>query len=195
MKSTLKLITLIILFLTHINANATGFGFYTTAANSGDATWDHWNNGSHSDTGIDQKEFGIMLDTAVARDKLYNYRLQIAFSDVSYDGADYDGISLMNTFGFGIVRTQSMRLWIGPQIGFKGLDAKNQPRSISGTEFGMATGLNYHISPKISLTAEAGIRAGISDEGDNNDGTDYFDVDEKRYFINIGILFRINDDF
>ena len=187
----LKGICFIALTCLSFNANATGYGFYTTALHSGNADWSNGN--STSDTGYDRREFGLMLDTAVAEDKLYNYRLQVAYVEASYDGAEFTGSTITNTFGFGLVRNTDMRIWIGPQIGHKRTDNKFS-QSISGFEYGAAVGINYHINPTLSFTGESGIRYGNSYAYDKQDvNTDQ--VGESAFFINIGLLYRFNDNF
>lgn len=188
----LKGLYLLALACLPFSANATGYGFYTTANNSGNAHWSS-NGNSLYDTGYDRREFGIMLDTAVAKDKLYNYRLQVAHVAATYDGAEYTGSTFTNTFGFGIVRNTDMRIWIGPQIGYKSTNNKSS-LSISGFEYGAVVGLNYHISPTLSLTGESGVRYGYSFAYNQQDINTH-QADERATFINIGLLYRFNDNF
>lgn len=180
------------LMFTHINASAKGFGIYGSTTNSGDADWDNWNNSSSVTTGIDRKEYGFVFDTAVAKDKIYNYRLQVGHVEASYYGIKYSGETIINTFGFGIVRTQDLRIWLGPQIGMRVLKSKTQASDNGGIEYGAVIGMNYHVSPSISLTAEAGRRFSLATV--NGAGSDY-DLKEQRNFVNLGVMYRFNDNF
>ena len=104
-----------------------------------------------------------MLDTTIAEDRLFNYRLQLALVDSSYDNLDLDGIAVTNTFGFGVVRTSVIRVWVGPQLAFKVLEGKgNSDAVLVGLELGPAVGINIHIASSMSIVAELGYRFGSS---------------------------------
>ena len=197
--NTLKIVSFMALSLIYTNANAFGIGLYTTLTNSGDADWEHTSFNSTVNRDLDQKEIGFMLDTAIATNRLFNYRLQVAITDVSYDNIEMDGFVLTNTFGFGVVRNSDLRFWIGPQVGFKYLES-NDDTDIELVTFdlGAATGLNYHIGSNISLTAEAGYKLGyggavINSSSTSSDDFDY-DINENRLFVNVGLLFRFGRD-
>jgi hypothetical protein len=122
-------------------------------------------------------QFGMLFDTCVAKDRLFNYRLQIGLDlsnasfydeDLSQD-ADINiwQLSFINTFGFGMMRNESMRLWVGPQVGF-GLGfepnfVQDSYYSNTGDFFefdifvGFSFGVNIHLGETISLCADAGL--------------------------------------
>lgn len=201
MKNTLKIVSFMVLSLIYTNANAVGIGLYATLTNSGDADWENTSFNSTDNRDLDQKEFGFMLDTAIATNRLFNYRLQLAIVDASYDNIEMDGFVLTNTFGFGIVRNSDLRFWIGPQFGFKYLESNDTTDiELVTLDFGAATGLNYHVGSNISLTAEAGYKLGYGGADINSSSTSSstsdFDVDinENRFFVNVGLLFRFGRD-
>lgn len=200
MKNTLRIVSFMVLSLIYTNAYAFGIGLYATLTNSGDADWENTSFNSAVNKDLDQKEFGFMLDTAIATNRLFNYRLQLAIVDVSYDNIEMDGFVLTNTFGFGVVRNSDLRFWIGPQVGFKYLESKdNTDIELVTFDLGAATGLNYHLGSNISLTAEAGYKLGYGGATDNSStssSTDDFDYDinENRFFVNVGLLFRFGRD-
>jgi hypothetical protein len=109
----------------------------------------------------DQFGGGFALDTAVAKDTLFNYRLNVGyqFTDRMYEGSfsglprkvESHGFSLNNIFGFGVYRSELMRVWLGPSIrfstnfhsdfdGFLG-DVDVATIGVGG---GLATGINFH---------------------------------------------------
>ena len=63
-----------------------------------------------------------MFDTAVAQDKFFNYQLNLGYDEFTnkLPGSSRDlklgGLMISNSFGFGIVRTDGFRLWMGPEI-------------------------------------------------------------------------------
>ena len=67
---------------------------------------------------------GFLMDTAVAHDSLFNYRLSMGFSFVDYEEkhklfkADGYGFQMKNTFGYCLLQSSSFRLWIGPTLHF-----------------------------------------------------------------------------
>lgn len=201
MKNTLKIVSFMVLSLIYTNANAIGIGLYTTLTNSGDADWENTSiNSTVINRDLDQKEFGFVLDTAIATNRLFNYRLQLAIVDVSYDNIDMDGFVLSNTFGFGIIRNADLRFWVGPQVGFKYLTSKDDNDiDLITFDLGAATGLNYHISSNISLTADLGYRlgyGGASDSSNTSSSNEDFDynINENQFFVNVGLLFRFGRD-
>jgi hypothetical protein len=124
---------------------------------------------------VDAKGFGVMLDTNLSGQNVFNYRLSIGYNelDISYGNdfysVDLDGhrITIDNTFGFGIVKAENIRLWIGPQVH---LDFSSWDETIGGTYLekdnvnvigygvGVVTGANFHIPRVGSICPELGIR-------------------------------------
>jgi len=68
------------------------------------------------DTESDYKTrmIGVMLDTNVARDSLFNYRLNISLDENEINFGRFkdklDGYVMDHTFGFGVLRNQNVRL-------------------------------------------------------------------------------------
>jgi len=67
--------------------------------------------------------FGLMYDTNVGENKLFNYRLGLEYIKVGIDSIQGNTSStsnsrfdIVNTLGFGVVRTENIRFWIGPRI-------------------------------------------------------------------------------
>ncbi|HPV42531.1 MAG TPA: hypothetical protein PKX40_15235 [Spirochaetota bacterium] len=178
-------------------AMAVGLGFYFHG--EGNKTWETrrlWDYGY----GLGG---GFVLDTSVARNYVFNYRLNI---DASYFGVRYRGhgirLNCTHTFGFGFIRTETLRVWMGPQIliGYndvsRGLDANA----------GLALGMNVHLNSMLTLALDMGIRGGVTFYQqyvyENLGGNVYRSghVISARdasvgLFCNVGFLFRIGDNF
>jgi hypothetical protein len=63
---------------------------------------------------------GLILDTNLAYDRIFNYRLKLGGEQNSVEREaeiKMTRLSMDHVFGFGVVRTRSVRLWFGPQIG------------------------------------------------------------------------------
>lgn len=114
--------------------------------------------------------FGLAYDSNPNGDGVFNNRLDVGYvhtwaSDTVAPGrsdsfdVDYEmnGLSINNAFGFGVVRRENFRLWLGPAIGL-GLDfldtdaGSAKVLSIGG---GPQIGMNFKVSERflIALTA------------------------------------------
>ncbi|MBN2040635.1 MAG: hypothetical protein JW864_11355 [Spirochaetes bacterium] len=154
---------------------------------------------------------GFILDTAVAADRFFNYRLNVGYSmiDIANDDSEDASLSgydfhIYNTFGFGIVRTEKIRFWLGPQIGFGMISAESD--SDDDEDYGefvtffasaaIAAGMNIHISNSVSIGLDAGYRAASHAGYLTTDYDDYeISGSGKEIFGNVSILFRINDKY
>ncbi|HXC49550.1 MAG TPA: hypothetical protein VN634_01580 [Candidatus Limnocylindrales bacterium] len=210
------------------NARAAGYGAYFEYANVFDGKFTNGCDGCdfNGDSDIDYEEdhygVGFTFDTAVAMDKLFNYRLSVGYEHVSadykvkIDGAkfssdeDGDGIAVDSAFGFGLVRNSRMRLWIGPAVRLS-TDFFTPSGYSDYFDFaigaGPEIGLNFHVNDRISLGMTAGyqILYSLSVTDDNSsycDGHghcydyDYDSIDgyEQMAFIKLVMLFRTADD-
>ncbi len=63
----------------------------------------------------------LVFDTSVAKDRVFNYRLGLGADSFSYNNLSRSKnlfrANIVNTFGLGFVRTEDLRVWIGPQFG------------------------------------------------------------------------------
>jgi hypothetical protein len=152
-------------------AGATGWGAnFTYGHRSGDL--------SSGDIGLDvdwkSNDFsaGFTLDTAVAKNKLFNYRMNLnyerAIIDLDFNGLKLsdiksNGLAMDHIFGFGIVRNRSMRLWLGPavRIAVSGV-SQGLVNAIQGdVGVGAIAGLNIHLGD----VATAGVTVGYQYNG------------------------------
>lgn len=162
--------------------------------------------------------FGIVLDTKIARDGLFNYRLNLGVINGSntYEGGTeqngYKYYTLDNSFGFGVVRTSWLRLWIGPQIRIAYMNMEDNSNGytekINGVGFGFAPviGANFNFGPVFTAALDLGFRfssyAGTWDYEGYNEYSGYYDTwnesftrSENMFFINFSLLFRMGDNY
>lgn len=114
----------------------------------------------------------VIFDTAVAKDRLFNYRINIDCSsvvtqkDLIYANFSYsiNRLTVANTFGFGFIRTPLMRIWAGPQFALS-YEFKNKNSTIFDSriynKIGTVVGLNLHAGKDMTFTFEAGFRTGF----------------------------------
>ncbi len=109
----------------------------------------------------------LTLDTAVAEDLLFNYRLnfdcETSYSDSAFYGSPYNINRFMctNTFGFGLIRTRFVRLWLGPQL-MSSYEFRSHDNYVSDAavynKLGAVAGINIHANERITFSVETGLR-------------------------------------
>lgn len=122
---------------------------------------------------------GLVLDTNLASDQLFNYRMELGFTNLhsSYQQEEPDIVAqllverltgtffpinkketywensfLLTTihyFGFGVVRTKTVRFWLGPQLTIGGMLTNNKGFYAG---LGLALGLNINIGEVFTLS-------------------------------------------
>jgi hypothetical protein len=114
----------------------------------------------------------LTLDTAVAEDRLFNYRLNIGCTTTTADSgfpsvnAYYrvNRFTWENTFGFALLRSSRLRVWAGPQISlcyeFKSTD-KSVCDAMLFNRLGPVVGININTSNDVTVSLETGFRTGF----------------------------------
>lgn len=136
---------------------------------------------------------GLALDTAVAEDTLFNYRLQLGYARVSFEHGDTDGnrFEMRHIFGFGVLRTKEVRLWLGPQIGLYYDDESYA--SYVGANIGPALGVNVQFGPVVSLAVTAFGGYGAYTNTSRNDDSSKDHGTEWQAGVNLAVLFRFGE--
>jgi hypothetical protein len=150
---------------------------------------------------------GFVLDTNVARDRLFNYRLNVGYQRSSrhFDGLedeDSNGLSLNNTFGFGFYRTPQLRLWAGPAVRINvdifdtgGSEFDVIDYSIGG---GLQAGVNFHTGDHFTVSLAVGYGymyvSKFFDPSDKERSSHSFAGGEHLVNVGISILFRMPGD-
>ena len=129
---------------------------------------------------------GFVFDTNIGKDKDFSYRLNLEYSLADLDDSSrlYSSsfskhkYSIVNTFGFSVYHSRYVRFWAGPRLNFQyehvssSSNIRNQ--NSYGIGLGIATGLNVHLGPKVSLGLDVDYH-GVSMIGGENyrtyDGT------------------------
>lgn len=192
------------------SAAALGLGtYYSLGWGDGEIEYDDYYNSNDTidiDTDHKNRAIGFVLDTNVAKDSLFNYRFNVAIDAIEIEserGIDIeaDGFAMDHTFGFGVLRTPQVRLWIGPQINLSyyheeydhdGNYYYDNDFDLFGFGIGPAMGVNFNIGELFTLTATHGYKFTWLFGSDFRD--DFYGY-EGQYYINFGILFRINDAY
>jgi hypothetical protein len=200
-------------------AHAAGFGLYgSVGGGSADWTVDDWSSTDldfTKDTG--HVNFGMMMDTAPARDKLFNYQLSIGYdrfrntNGEAWGAADFEGFVISNCFGFGALVSPTIRFWMGPELRVTWLDGhpdqyKDYKIDLFGFGFGPVMGLNINFGDAQTLALKVGYQImnyvgegeGEFDHATNSaslysNSYDY-DIKEKMVYFTVGFMFRSTGD-
>ncbi len=200
------------LLLPSVTAFAAGYGAYFEYARGRELEYE-WNDVKLPKIDEDSIGFGFAFDTAVAKDKLFNYRLNVGYQWIRHDypsefgilqdhEIEMNGLTIDNTFGFGIVRNRVMRLWLGPalRLGFLFYDVADVDFFEFRLGIGPQLGVNFHLGDRVSLGITGGyqyvILAGTNDELiDTNDTyDDAFTGSEHLIGVKATVFFRSAGD-
>jgi len=186
------------------NAFGLGLGVYFEGA-GGTLDWkveDDFGNEIDVDGDSKKAAFGFVLDTAVAANTVFNYRLNVGLTrfDADFDGDDetleMGGIAVDNTFGFAVYRSELVRLWLGPQlrIAYYHGEFEDSGFEVDIAEVGIApvVGVNLNFGRTFTLAFSGGYRFlgyGGTDEDDED-----IRGSGREAFGNLSLLFRLGDD-
>ena len=202
------LIVLLVFGFMAPQASAIGLGGYFSVG-SGSGEWDAEDEDDNEwdietdDTG---SGFGFVLDTAVAKDRVFNYRLNIGYERKDYEDEngntlEIDNFVVVNDFGFGVVRTPQIRLWLGPELkitsGSGEIDNNDDFEvDLVSVGIGPVVGLNVHVGKLVTLGFKTGLLFESivgKGEDDTRDYTVDYTGDDTYFYFNFAIIFRIND--
>jgi hypothetical protein len=208
-RSIILIITAIGMLAFSDSTRAGGFGFYVQAG-GGNAEWeaDDLRGDFDFETDAGHAGLGVVYDSNVSRNTLFNYRASLGYESVVHDPDNgWDDIKLNSyvldqDFGFGLYRTTDMRFWIGPELRIS--YSQGSPEDDDDLEFklwgfgvGPVAGINFHMSRKVSLCLKAGLLA-ISYAGELEDDRDR--INDETYvmsqgyaFFNFSLLFRFGE--
>ncbi len=217
----IKKIILTFLVLIPLSLNAGGLGIYVPMSFAENSSANYKSDYStYSSLYVpdytsktDYKEsagIGFVFDTNVQKDKLFNYRLGVEFlnrvvQDVNgtacTDNCDYGlRVNIVNTFGFGIVRNENIRVWVGPRINIA-YNSDNGNASRTELELGIAPviGINVNLGKVISLSFDLDYRiAAISGStyfSSNSYSTGSYSGTTQGATARLYLIFKIGDGF
>ncbi|MFC1849414.1 hypothetical protein ACFL27_04310 [candidate division CSSED10-310 bacterium] len=201
--TTIFCLSLILLW--GIQAEAFGLGYNVPLA-VGSADWDNDTYQNEQDYDTEHVGFGLVIDTNLAGDHVFNYRFTLSYQRVNHEkkisfwesGAErsitlekeFEGYEFGHTFGIGVLRTPIIRFWLGPEIRFARYEIEEQfedDDNFYGFGIGPTFGLNINPGSLITLSVKTGYMM-MSYIGDELN-------DEELLFLNFGLIFRIRDSF
>ena len=179
--NTFKKLAISLLLAMPMVASAAGMGIYVPigVSNSSSVTGDYYNNTTDRDYDT-TAGFGLAFDSNIGKDKLFNYRLGLEYTKMPIENSsvEYDRYNMVHTFGFGVLRKEMVRLWVGPRINIAMNGYSNGPYTDVAFEFGIApaVGVNVNLGPVVSLGFDADYRfAGLAGAWEYNGVYSYDD--------------------
>lgn len=171
-----------------------------TAEDDYGRTWDCERDSGHT-------EAGLVLDTTVAKDRLFNYRLNLGYQKLGFEKGnsklEMEGFVMRHVFGFGVLRNKDVRLWLGPQLsfswssgGYEGVS--NFDVNLFGVGIAPVIGVNFNLGPVVTLALDGGYWF-TKYFGTGESTSTYYDrdysVSEQTPFVNFSLIFRIGDKY
>ncbi len=188
------------LFALSAHSNAAGFGLYAVQG-AGDADFTgYYYNDISMDT--EQSAFGLVFDTNLSKNRVFNYRLGIERGTTSYKNADevkLDENAITHDFGFALVREENLRAWIGPELRVaiqSGQDSSGNDWNGGSLGLGPAVGMNWNLRHGLTLFAKASLifSYGFMDIDDYGGWFhESYDVSQRSVFMNFGVAFRFKE--
>jgi len=223
--SKMKKLALSLLLTMPLVGSAAGMGVYVpfSIGDSASVTVSEDNFDTDYDTDIDYKSaagIGLVFDSNIGKDKLFNYRVGIEYQKTSRDTysdeygsgsctqfCDMTRLNLVQTFGFGVLRTKMVRLWVGPRINiawnYQSTDYNTGYYTNTYTEaafeFGVApaVGVNVNLGKLVSLAFDVDYRfagvVGAYDDGELDSGT--YSGGTTGTTARFSVLFRFGETF
>jgi hypothetical protein len=182
------------------DAGAAGFGIYGSAGDGGSSTWTDDSTPGNFKVDATHKGAGFVFDTAVAQDKFFNYQLNFGYDSFQNKSAttgnelvELSGLMISNSFGFGMVRTEAFRMWMGPEIRLAWPSGSNitGDYDLFGAGVGPVLGMNFNLPGTVTFGVKLGYQF-MTYNGTRDTTMSSYDVKikEKLLYINLGILFR-----
>lgn len=160
----------------------------------------------HFDFDANKYGVGFVVDTNVAKDRVFNYRFALGYQhherefDNGVEG-EFNGITMNHAFGFGLYRGRALRVWAGPSIRLSADVLHEDTDDLHVVDFsaggGFQVGLNAHTDDRFSLAisfAYQYLYVGEVMFWEDYDDTDHFNGREHLCTLNVSFLFRSEGD-
>lgn len=197
-----KIKTILLLTALAISLNAGGIGVYIPYSlgieKDGIITDNNYLEYDYNYKLKNKSGLGIAFATNLGKANTFGYKfaLELTHPQSENSSIEKDKYRMTNTFEFGIIKTQAIKIWLGPRI-ILGVEAHE---SSSGLEIGVAPaiGIHYNISNYLALTLDLDYKftANIGDYYDANDEiiASYAGT-ENGSTVRFGVFYKFNEKF
>ena len=209
-------ILLLALLLLPLSLNAVGIGVYIPLSFAEESSVNYTS--TYYDKGYSQNRnykpstgFGLVFDTNIQKNRLFNYRLGVealhrTVNDINNTQCtnncnESTRVNIVNTFGFGIVRNEKIRVWVGPRINvaFHIGSGRNEYYRHE-LEFGVspAMGANIDLGKAVSLSFDLDYRMAVitgSYGASNSSSSINYDGTTQGATARLYFIFKLKDGF
>lgn len=199
--------TLIIIPFAAATADASGLGFYV-GGGSGDSDIDTgpnwWSITNSNKSDVELGSAGLVFDTNLSEDRVFNYRLELGRGNYTLKdfpkGVESEiGQTVMtHDFGFGIMRTKAVRLWLGPEIRLTKIndEVNGVDYDMRGFGFGLAIGLNINVLDPVTFALKASfLNQTLNGDIYNGSVTEDISIDDDITMVTAAVIFRFGEKF
>jgi len=188
----MKKLALALLLSVPMMVHASGMGFYIPVSVGDTSNLTVSEDGLYADYDMTQNYastagIGLVFDSNIGKDKLFNYRVALEYQSTTVDSTEAAGstedcntyhcekirLNFVQTFGFGVLRTETVRLWVGPRINMAWNSRSDSTDIGSGYTFteseyalelgiAPAVGINVNLGRLVSLGADLDYRYAIA---------------------------------
>jgi len=201
----------IIMMFGAASAHASGLGFYVSGG-SGDSDIDSgyywWSIANSSSSDIETGSVGLVFDTNLSEDALFNYRLELGKGTYTWKkfpaGKEhkFDQTVMTHDFGFGLLRTEAIRLWLGPEIRISKINDEvgGYDLDMMGFGVGLALGLNINVVDPVTIAIKASfLNQTMNGDVANDPGTglisEDISTDDNITMVTAALIFRFGERF
>lgn len=162
MKFNYKIISIII-FLSSIVGNVYGINI-GTKGNYESTAIENTKKMINQEPPTELKSIDITLDTSTDVKKLFSYRMKLSFDLDNLDigtiqdltKIEVSNYKIHNSFGFGIIRKENLRLWIGPHLSLVNTSSELIEFGRIDVGVGASMGLNLQFDDNTLITIDVG---------------------------------------
>lgn len=110
-------------------------------------------------------DIGLAFSTNIGKDKLFGYTVALELKTpepTEGDGTSFTRYDMLHSFEFGVLRTETVRLWVGPRINLASISYEKDDYNRNGVEFGAAAalGVNVNFGEYFAITSSLDYKMG-----------------------------------
>ena len=207
----------LLMLLLPLSLQAVGFGVYVPLSFAEKSSEDYTSSYSSTypddySTNTTYKEsvgVGLVFDTNIHKNRLFNYRLGIELlpreikdrnGTSCQKGCEGTKLNFVHTFGFALIKNEKLRLWAGPRINLALTHYNGGYEGGFNSEFGIAPviGANYAVNKNISLSFDLDYRITQSSGNSGSYGNEYYDEysgEREGATARFYLIFKLRDGF
>ena len=159
---TVKIVWLVLIFSSLLHAVSFGLSVPLNITEEEELSYGSFGDVTYTYKYKNATGLGFVLDTNVAKESTFGYRLLLQYTLGNLDSTDNPNVTdlkkhkydMIHNFTFGVVHKPGFRWWVGPRINIQIEHASGSDISYQnswGFGVGAATGVNFKVAERIGL--------------------------------------------